>query len=170
MPTPLELPKEVYQGTDKRWYKPCASCGELQSYLRRNYAIESFLLAKSCKKCSNRQTDNCHRGYEGPVRISWFTKFKTQAQLRNYEFTITIEDIVTMYEHQNKKCKLSGVPIGWEDIGTKHSASIDRIDSKKGYTVDNVQLVHKDINMMKQQFSNDYFIQLCMAVADENKW
>lgn len=164
----LELPKEVYKGEDGRWYKPCPSCGEIQSYLRKNYAIESFNLKKACKKCSNRKTKNCHRGYVGPVRVSWFTKFKNQAALRNYAFDITIEFIAALYDRQNKKCALSGLPIGWEDLGMAHSASIDRIDSKLGYIENNVQLVHKDINMMKQQFDNDYFIQLCMAVADEN--
>lgn len=164
----LELPSEVYKKDDGRWYKPCPSCKEEQSYLRRNYAIESFLLGKTCKKCSNRKTENCHRGYVGPVRVSWFNKFKTQAELRKYSFDITVEFISDMYTAQKGKCALSGLPIGWEDVGTTHSASIDRIDSSIGYTQNNVQLVHKDINMMKQQFDNDYFIQLCMAVADEN--
>ena len=164
----LELPSEVHQKNDGRWYKPCPSCGAEQSYLRRNYAIESFKLKKVCKKCSNRKTENSRRGYEGPVRISWFNKFKTQADLRNYEFAISALDIANMYYNQKGRCALSGIPIGWEEVGTIHSVSIDRIDSSKGYLLDNIQLVHKDINMMKQQFDNDYFIQLCMAVADEN--
>jgi hypothetical protein len=164
----LELPKEVYKREDGRWCKPCPSCGELQSYLRRNYAIESYKLQKVCKKCSNRKTENCHRGFVGHIRVSWFNKFKTQAELRNHTFAITIEDVLKLYTMQQHKCSLSGMPIGWASVGNDHSASIDRIDSTKGYTVNNIQLVHKDINMMKQQFSNDYFILMCMAVADEN--
>lgn len=164
----LELPPEVFQREDGRWCKPCPSCGEMQDYLRRNYAIESFRLGKICKKCSNRKTENSNRGYVGPVRVSWFNKARAQAKLRNLSFDISIEFIADLYAKQNKKCALSGIPIGWEDIGTTHLASIDRIDSSLGYLKSNVQLVHKDINMMKQSFSNDYFIQLCMAVADEN--
>ena len=35
----IDLPKEVYKREDGRWYKPCPSCGDKQSYLSRNYAI-----------------------------------------------------------------------------------------------------------------------------------
>lgn len=46
------------------------------------------------------------------------------------------------------------------------NASLDRIDSNMDYQEENVQWLHKDINMMKQQFDQDYFIQMCCAVAD----
>lgn len=166
MPKKLELPESVYQREDGRWCKPCPGCGEEQDYLRRNYAIQSFNLGKTCKKCSNRKTDNCHRGYVGFVRSSWFGKAKTQAEIRELEFSIIAEDINNLYLQQNKKCALSGLEIGWAEVGQGHTASIDRIDSSKGYTLENIQLVHKDINMMKQQYDNQYFIQMCNLVSN----
>ena len=45
------------------------------------------------------------------------------------------------------------------------TASLDRIDSTKGYSKDNIQWVHKDINCMKMDFSQQYFIDLCVKVA-----
>lgn len=54
MAFPLELPKKVYKGEDGRWYKPCPSCGDMQSYLRRNYAVTSYNEGKECKPCSNK--------------------------------------------------------------------------------------------------------------------
>ncbi len=45
------------------------------------------------------------------------------------------------------------------------SASIDRIDSSKEYTIDNVQLVHKDVNLMKNHFNQDYFINMCKMIS-----
>ena len=166
MPKILEVPESVYKRGDGRWCKPCPSCNEEQDYLRKNYAIQSFNLGKTCKKCSNRKTDNCHRGYTGFVRTSWFTKFSTHAEIRKLEFSITIEDVNQLYLAQNKKCGLSGLDIGWAEVGQSHTASIDRIDSTKGYTLENIQLVHKDINMMKQQYDNDYFIKMCALVAN----
>jgi hypothetical protein len=73
---------EVTKGVGGRYYKPCSSCGEMQSYLRKNYAVESLRLKKMCKKCSNQQTDNCHRGWHRGVRVSWFNKFKISAETR----------------------------------------------------------------------------------------
>ena len=46
--------------------------------------------------------------------------------------------------------------------------SLDRIDNNKGYIEENVQWVHKDINMMKRIYSQDYFIYMCKLVAECN--
>ena len=43
---------------------------------------------------------------------------------------------------------------------------MDRIDPDKGYIPDNIQLVDKRINMMKQSLSQEEFIDLCCKVAD----
>ena len=70
---------------------------------------------------------------------------------------------------QDKVCKLSGLPIGWADIGRNHTASIDRIDSNKGYVLSNIQLVHKDVNVMKSKYDQNYFISTCQLVAKRNE-
>lgn len=160
----------VTKGNDGRWYKPCISCGEQQSYLRKNYAELSFLAKKECKKCSNKKTDNCHRGFYQDIRTSWFHSKKLSAECRNLEFLITIEELWDIYLTQNKKCALSGVDIGWKNVGQIHTASIDRINSSIGYIKDNVQLVHKDVNFMKQNFEQNYFIEMCKLIADKVKW
>mgnify|MGYP007044016634 CR=1 FL=1 len=46
-----------------------------------------------------------------------------------------------------------------------NTASLDRIDSSKGYIEGNVQWVHKDINWMKQDFNEEYFIFLCSEIT-----
>ena len=89
---------------------------------------------------------------------------------RGYDWDLTIEDIWQLYERQDGVCALSGLPIGWAIKGLTATASIDRIDSSEGYILENVQLVHKDINFMKQQFDQEYFINLCKAVIDKEKW
>jgi len=47
-------------------------------------------------------------------------------------------------------------------------ASLDRIDNSKGYHLNNVQWVHKDVNRMKWIFEQDYFIKLCNKVSEYN--
>jgi len=159
----------VEQRVDGRWIKSCSECGKVQDYLRKNYAQQSLDLNKTCKKCSNRKTENSHRGMYNLIRLSWFTKSKTGAETRGLIFDITIEDIWSMYTAQEGRCFLSGLPIGWAEVGAIHTASIDRIDSSKGYLKDNVQLLHKDVNFMKQQYSQDYFIKVCNAVTEKEK-
>jgi len=59
-------------------------------------------------------------------------------------------------------CALSGVKLD------ENTWSPDRIDSKKGYTKENLQFVHKDINLMKNKFPEDYFIEMCKKGAENN--
>ena len=160
----------VIKGENGRYYKLCPECGEMQSYLRKNYAESSLKLGKTCKKCSNRKVENSHAGWVDGIRVSWFNKFKIHAELRNINFDVTIEFIAELFKEQDYRCALTGIPLEFPEVGLKIDVSIDRIDSKLGYTKDNVQLVHKDINMMKQQYDNDYFIEMCTLVANKVKW
>jgi len=45
------------------------------------------------------------------------------------------------------------------------TASIDRKNSDLGYTKENIQWVHKDVNYMKMNLSEKYFIKLCKLIA-----
>ena len=153
---------------------PCeCECGTRQN-------VDAYTLtvgkSRSCIRCFNinrhGSNNNSWKGYES-IPQSWFYRFKTYANKKNNPFTVTIEEVWSIYNAQNGKCALTGIPIGFENTkqpGTRWSnyictASIDRIDSSKGYTLDNIQLVHKDVNMMKNAFDQDYFIQMCKAVA-----
>ena len=158
------IPEGIWK-IDDRYYKYCSKCGDVQNYLRLSYAKDSLRLRKKCKKCSNRDTDNCHRGYYNDIPMTWFNKSKTSAEIRNLEFTITINDVYSLYLKQDKKCALTDLDLYWEKVGTKHIVSIDRIDSKIGYILSNIQLIHKDLNFMKQQYSQDYFMDMCELVA-----
>ena len=44
------------------------------------------------------------------------------------------------------------------------AASLDRIDSKKGYTEDNVQWVHKYVQRMKNAFSEKRFLEVVKII------
>lgn len=163
---------QVTKGEDGRYYKPCPDCGKMQSYLRKNYAKESLRLKKLCKSCSNKKTDNCHRGWHKGIRVSWFNKFKTGAETRNIEWDLSLDYIAGLMEQQGKKCALTGWSIEFPESGHPQNApaSLDRVDSSKGYIGGNVQLVTRHVNMMKQQYSQDEFISVCLAVADKVKW
>lgn len=172
---------EVTKGLDGRWYKTCPECNTQQSYLRKNYAQESLRLGKTCKSCSNKKTENCHRGWHRGVRISWFNQFKAGAETRGLVWDLTLDDVADKLACQKSLCALTGWDIEFPEQGVpkKAPASIDRIDSRKGYTKDNFQLVTRKVNMMKQAYSQEEFISVCKAVynfqtykekADKVKW
>jgi hypothetical protein len=75
-----------------------------------------------------------------------------------------VEYVWNLFLSQDRKCALSGIPIGFQDRSGS-TASLDRIDNSKGYVIGNVQWVHKDVNIMKHTHSQDYFIGLCATIA-----
>ena len=46
------------------------------------------------------------------------------------------------------------------------TASLDRIDSSQPYVVTNIQWVHKDVNLMKMDLDEDWFVALCWVVTN----
>jgi len=113
-----------------------------------------------------------HPNYTGYKEISGeqWGKIKRSADKRNLDFLITKEEVWELYLKQNKKCALSGLDINWG--GNHHSnrtASIDRIDNNKGYTLDNIQLVHKEINMMRWKLSIEEFKNICNIISERFK-
>jgi hypothetical protein len=91
---------------------------------------------------------------------------------RNYQLSITIEDAWNVFLKQQRRCALSGLELTFDerkrenDRRRQQTASLDRIDSLKGYTIENIQWVHKSINIMKNDLSEREFIDLCVAVAE----
>jgi hypothetical protein len=86
---------------------------------------------------------------------SFWNKLIDQTRRRKLQITITIEYAWNIYILQERKCKLSGLPISFfkkKGSQSKGTASLDRIDSKKGYIEGNVQWLRKEINFMKQNF------------------
>ena len=61
---------------------------------------------------------------------------------------------------------------GWQiNLGRwgEQTASIDRIDSTKGYYIDNIQWVHKDVNRMKKDFEENYLFKICEAIIAKRR-
>jgi hypothetical protein len=103
-------------------------------------------------------------GYEDITGEFW-RNINTNARRRNVEVKVTLPEIWLLYLKQNRKCALSGKPIKFGNRYVETTASLDRIDSKKAYTSDNIQWLHKDVNFMKQEFPENIFIDYCLSIT-----
>ena len=76
------------------------------------------------------------------------------------ENNITKEYVETLWIKQDGKCAISGLPLEkfLRSIpNTPLTVSIDRIDSSRGYMMDNVQLVCHCINLAKNKYDPEVF-------------
>lgn len=93
-----------------------------------------------------------------------WTCIKSNAKARNLEFKLTPEYIWKLFLKQERKCALTGILLNIK-TDNEITGSIDRIDSNKGYFDENVQWVHKTINIMKSNFPQNTFIAICAMVT-----
>lgn len=114
-----------------------------------------------------------YTGYE-ELQGAYLAAVKAQAKRRNIEYSISNKYLWDLFIQQNRKCAYSGIEIflsrnNLEHITGDYTASIDRIDSSKGYVEGNVQWVHKRVNVMKGNMCNQEFFDFCEAIILKNK-
>ena len=153
------------KGNGGLWNCYC-SCGRTVTVRGTNFRLNRHFSCGCVRfKDRKRQKNANWQGYE-EIGKKFICHLKNGAKSRGISVSITLEDIWDLYIKQGKVCNLSGIPISFNKPVT---ASVDRIDSKLPYTVDNIQLVHKDVNKIKNNLDQKYFIDLCRKVAENQK-
>jgi hypothetical protein len=127
--------------------------------------------SKGCLKCNNPRPGEKNPLWGGYENISgkYYGRIKRNAEKRNIVFDLSIEYLNQVLVEQNFKCKLSQVPIYFSHSKKDNyeaTASVDRINSNLGYIIGNIQWIHKDVNLMKNHFNQEYFIELCKKISD----
>jgi len=159
-----------------RWECKC-DCGNLTigiiSKLKNGCKTSCGCKRKENIKPKYNKNHHSWNGYES-ISGSYWKSIQHRAKLANLEFNLTMQEIWDLYIKQNKICALSGVEIhfnGENKSIRKHTqtASLDRIDPKKGYVSGNVQWIHKDINYMKTDFQEPEFIEWCRKIYEHKK-
>ena len=155
---------QVLKRANRKFYWVCqCECGKICEV--SHYSLLNGT-KRGCVVCTNFQ------GYKD-ISGTTFGNIRKQAESRNLIFEITIEDIWEQYEKQDRKCALSGKPIRFHRESKNRTklqtASVDRIDSSKGYTKDNIQIVNKELQTMKMSMDEDRALAWIGAIADNHK-
>jgi hypothetical protein len=102
----------------------------------------------------------------GEIHGTFWGRVHSNAALRKLKVEVSIEQAWHLFQKQKGKCALSGLPLKFgATMKQETTASLDRIDSTKHYTLDNIQWVHKTINLMKKSMNEKDFIGFCKAVG-----
>lgn len=142
------------------WELEC-DCGN------RYLSCTGSLRSGNCKSCGCIQADFAKNinwaGYKD-IPKTYFNDITNKAKKRNIIIDIDIEYIWSVFIQQDRKCALSGIDLFFTKGKLRGNASLDRIDNNNGYIKNNVQWLHKDINRMKSNFNQDYFLTLCRKI------
>lgn len=142
--------------------KLCKRCNETKPPSEFRFRNDTKKLRAECKVCASksensryyrRKSDILKRDKawreDNPV-AKLLKSAKSSAMIKNLEFNITADDI-----HIPEVCPYLGVVLT-NTLGQGvvwSNASIDRIDSNKGYVKGNIQIISRKANAMKQDAS-----------------
>ena len=153
-----------------RWLCKCA-CGTERDVLA------THLVHAGTDSCGcDRPCGPTHKQWTGHGEISGNFFHQIQRGARGEKgrsviaFNLTIEYLWNLFLQQDRRCALTGTPLTFarrygNTRAEPQTASLDRIDSGGDYSPGNVQWVHKDVNRMKNAFSQSRFIEICRLVA-----
>lgn len=149
----------------------CAKCKEVkpqEEFYRTKQNKRGF--NSYCRKCHytksnaspNRKKNSAiyyaRKKAENPQLFMWKqAKHRARCDYNEMEFTIEVEDIVIP-----EKCPYMGVE--FIPLDSDFGYSLDRIDSSKGYTKGNVQVISYIANKMKNNATTEQLIQFAKGV------
>lgn len=160
--------KNLFRGS--KWKFKC-ECG-LEKVILMSSVVSGSTRSCGCKNPGRfvGQKSLFFEGYEGIFKTYW-GNIQIRAKERGLSFNLDIKDAWNKFISQDKKCALSGLPIKFSSRCKSYdgNASLDRIDSSKGYEISNVQWVDKRVNRLKWNLKDSDFVKLCTVVGDYNR-
>lgn len=148
-------PKKFY----KRTPYTCKACARLVS-IRYNDEIEADRerrLAKNAYNLAYQKANLFRYRHNAAAR---------RAAHRGMDCDITVDFLKALYAKQDGKCFYSGISF---DVDSRsYTWSIDRTDSSKGYTQDNVVLVTHIVNCMKNDLPVAEFLEVARRVVSNS--
>ncbi|MCR4297490.1 MAG: hypothetical protein NUV75_01870 [Gallionella sp.] len=85
---------------------------------------------------------------------------------RPTEKPVTTSELMGLWESQKGKCALSGEIMTWGRGGLKPTTiSVDRINRKRGYSIDNVRLVCYQVNAFRGMWSDEQMLFMAKAIV-----
>lgn len=172
---------ELKQKYDEEWKDGKLKCHICNQYFNPNifhtaggskYSIRDNRDTR-CPNCKIQQNKLTRSNYTNDTKLNkvlqarWFSA-KDRASSKNIPFTITKEDLLSIWEKQQGLCAISKIPMTYElDSGRVFSnVSIDQKIPGKGYTIDNVQLVCMAVNQLKSDFEMDTILYICKQIVN----
>lgn len=157
----------------------CYKCGQYLSLDNFDTNLEGWYRSgrdRHCKQCKSnqyRRRKELDRGRLSLDRVlmnRWqgiLERARKHGYLVNFDYNYLKE----LWILQNGKCAISKLDMTYELFNGRifTNVSVDRIDSNKGYTKDNIQLVCMAVNQMKSDMSTEELLYFCEQIIYNNE-
>ena len=172
--------KKNWNQFDENGYLICHICNKYKSVeYFHNCPSEKNRNGRNrrCKECTNTYYKEKYlkKIEEDSFKVcidSIYMACKCRAKKSNMFFDISKDYLKYLIEKQNWKCAISGIKMTHYRNNKRcyTNLSVDRIDSNKGYTKDNIQIVCWIVNMMKSDMNMKYFLYICDNIIKNNSY
>lgn len=175
-----KLIKVICDNCGKEFERPAKEVKRIKERGRHMYC---------CKECVRNGVSNTRTGMHITVsekllehlkkisvskrdEYSLFRYTLRSAKRRFKDINITLEDLKEQWEKQKGICPFTGLKLilphdsNIHEIDFFHRASLDRIDSSKGYIKGNIQFVSTPINYMKSDKSSESVKMFLKEISD----
>ena len=140
---------------NRRWMTECeCECGNEKTASIRN-------LQRGATTHCGCSTIHENRGYKNgeAVRNRMLQAYRDRAKRKGWEFSLTNEECIKLFKGNCYFCGSPPVPRTFKEAkGEYYANGIDRIDSTKGYTPDNVNSCCTKCNMIKNNSTIEEFV------------
>jgi len=149
--------------------KQCYKCKETKPvsefpvYKKNKDGLFSY-----CKECKRKLNATNHTKPKGRAyKLLADARYNKKGKRANLEKTLVLQDILPILEIG--KCELTGLPFDFipskNSFRNLYSPSLDRIDSSKGYTKDNVRIVLSSVNCALGEYTDEEMLPILEAMV-----
>lgn len=161
--------------TMRRWRCECSSCGRTDYLIEQHNLMRQAVRSCGCARTTHGMTrrdpasrQEARRSH--PAFALWnAAKARTSSRGKGHEFSLTVEQVAKMLE-ETTVCPVLGITLETAPKEKKRywdcSPSIDRIDSSKGYTPENVWIVSARANRIKSDATLEELRMLVKALEN----
>jgi hypothetical protein len=153
---PISVPHKVVAGVA---HKRCSGrCKRWKPLADFNASVKTRDgLASTCRSCASKDNKDRYRRYSKVDSLgALLALYRRTAASRGREFSLSLDDLRSLWERQAGRCRYSGAAL-MSEPGSPDKVSIDRVDSAKGYTIENIVLCTSRVNLMKRAMTVQEF-------------
>lgn len=94
---------------------------------------------------------------------------RANAKKRKIEWDLSWEDIQKAWDRCGMKCEVTHIPLQPNQVNGPYKPSLDRIDSRRPYTADNIRFVCKVVNYAMNQWGESVLHEMLHAMWNSHE-